>query len=239
MYEENIELLSKAKSGDELAKEKLIQRNLALVYNIAKRFENRGFELEDLIQIGTIGLLKAIDKFDLSYNVKFSTYAVPMIIGEIKRQIRDNNTIKISRKIKEISYKIQKTKEFLEKQLGREPTIREISEELGISIEEINMSLEASKPIISLNEVAYQDDSNPIYVLDKIETNPEDMISILDNISLKEAISKLEGIERKVIFLRYFKDKTQSQIAEILGISQVQVSRLEKRILQKMRNMMF
>jgi len=239
MYEENIELLSKAKSGDELAKEKLIQRNLALVYNIAKRFENRGFELEDLIQIGTIGLLKAIDKFDLSYNVKFSTYAVPMIIGEIKRQIRDNNTIKISRKIKEISYKIQKTKEFLEKQLGREPTIREISEELGISIEEIHMSLEASKPIISLNEVAYQDDSNPIYVLDKIETNPEDMISILDNISLKEAISKLEGIERKVIFLRYFKDKTQSQIAEILGISQVQVSRLEKRILQKMRSMMF
>lgn len=238
MGDENIELIIKAKGGDHEAKEKLIQKNLGLVYNVVKRFENRGFELEDLVQIGTIGLLKAIDRFDLSYNVKFSTYAVPMIIGEIKRQIRDNNPIKISRKIKEMYYKVQKTKEYLEKLQDREPTITEIAEEMGISVEELNIYLEASKPIISLNEVAFHDDTNSIYVLDKVEDDNEDMITVLDNISLKEAISKLEGIERKIIFLRYFKDKTQTQIAQILGISQVQVSRLEKRILQKIRNMM-
>ncbi|MGB9839918.1 SigF/SigG family RNA polymerase sporulation sigma factor [Thermovenabulum sp.] len=238
MGDENIELIIKAKGGDHEAKEKLIQKNLGLVYNVVKRFENRGFELEDLVQIGTIGLLKAIDRFDLSYNVKFSTYAVPMIIGEIKRQIRDNNPIKISRKIKEMYYKVQKTKEYLEKLQDREPTITEIAEEMGISVEELNIYLEASKPIISLNEVAFHDDTNPIYVLDRVEDDNEAMITVLDNISLKEAISKLEGIERKIIFLRYFKDKTQTQIAQILGISQVQVSRLEKRILQKIRNMM-
>jgi RNA polymerase sporulation-specific sigma factor len=172
--EEMTELLIKAQEGDTLARERLINCNLRLVFNLVQRFANRGYELEDLFQIGTIGLIKAIDKFDLSYNVKFSTYAVPMIIGEIRRFLRDDNPVKVSRSLKENGYKIKKTRDALSKELGREPTLQEIAEKLNLSLEEIIISLEAVQVPTSIHETLYQDDGDPIYVIDQITTEKDE-----------------------------------------------------------------
>lgn len=234
---DSMELLKRAKQGDDKAKEDLVSLNLGLVWSIVKRFNNRGYELEDLFQIGSIGLLKAIDKFDFSYNVKFSTYAVPMIMGEIRRFLRDDRPVKVSRSLKELSAKVQKARETLAKSLDREPTVNELAEEINISPEELVMVMESSQAPVSLNDVAFQDEGAPIYYIDQIATDEIHQNQWLDRIALKEALSKLNKEERQIIILRYFKDKTQMEVAATLGITQVQVSRMEKKILHKIKEL--
>ncbi len=236
---DNIELIKKSQNGDKQAREDLVLNNVGLVWSIVRRFINRGHEPDDLFQIGIIGLIKAIDKFDLSFNVKFSTYAVPMIMGEIKRFLRDDGMIKVSRSLKESAGKIRKTRESLTNKLGREPTIEEVSSELGLSKEEIVMALESNTEVDSLNKTIYKGDGNSIYLIDKLPDGEEDKSDLLiDKLTLKEVIEGLDEKDQKIIILRYFKDKTQTDIAKELGISQVQVSRLEKKILTKMREKM-
>lgn len=228
------ELLIKAKDGDESAREKLINCNLRLVFNLVQRFDNRGYELEDLFQIGTIGLIKAIDKFDLKYDVKFSTYAVPMIIGEIKRFLRDDSPIKVSRSLKELAYQVHRIRESLTKQLGREPSITEISREMERTEEEIVSALEAVQQPSSIYETLYQDEGDPIFVLDQLK-DEKDHQSWVDELALKEVLDKLPERHRQVILLRFFQDKTQTEVASLIGLSQVQVSRIERQALKTMR----
>ena len=237
-FEDSIELLKKAKRGDKEAKDKLVSLNLGLVWNIVKRFNNRGYELEDLFQVGSIGLLKAIEKFDFSYDVKFSTYAVPMIMGEIRRYIRDDSPVRVARSLKELAYKIQKTQEELTNSLDREPTINELADSMGVPAEEIVMAMEASQAPLSLNEVMFQDDGSPIYLIDQIDENEYRQNILVDRIALKEALSKLDKTERRIIILRYFKDLTQTEVAKALNMTQVQVSRLERKILAKVKDLL-
>jgi len=236
--QESFELLKLAKKGNQVAREKLVSLNLGLVWSIVKRFNNRGYELEDLFQIGSIGLLKAIDKFDFSYNVRFSTYAVPMIIGEIRRYIRDDQPIKVSRSLKELSIKVQRAKDSLYSTLGREPTIKELADEVGVSSEELVIAMESSQSMVSLNDMAYQDDGSPIFYIDQVKKEDTPENQWFDKIALKEALSKLDGQERQIIILRYFKDKTQMEVAKILNLTQVQVSRLEKKTLEKIKKLL-
>ncbi|WP_213974853.1 RNA polymerase sporulation sigma factor SigF [Tepidanaerobacter acetatoxydans] len=233
-----MELLKEAKRGEKKARDELVSLNLGLVWSIVKRFNNRGYEPEDLFQIGSIGLLKAIEKFDFSYDVKFSTYAVPMIMGEIRRYIRDDKPIKVSRSLKELGYKIQKTQEELTNTLDREPTINEISDEMEVPVEEIVMAMEASQSLVSLNDVVYQDDGSPIYLIDQLNENEYQENLLYDKIALKEALSKLDRDERQIITLRYFKDMTQIDVAKKLNMTQVQVSRLERKVLTKVKNLL-
>lgn len=237
-HEETMELILMAQKGDKEAKDKLVRHNIGLVKSVLRGFTNRGYDVDDLFQIGSIGLLKAIDKFDLSYDVRFSTYAVPMIAGEIKRFLRDDGIIKVSRSLKQTANKVRYTQETLAKILGREPTIQEISEELKIDKEEIVMALESSYQPDYLYDVIYQNDGNPLYLIDKISLEEDNEKEIIDNILLKELLSRLKDRDRQVIILRYFKDKTQVEVAKLLGISQVQVSRIEKRIIEDMKKML-
>lgn len=237
-HEETIDLINKAQNGDKFAKDKLVEYNLGLVRSIVKKFQNRGYEREDLFQLGSIGLIKAIQNFDTSYHVKFSTYAVPMIMGEIKRFIRDDGIIKVSRSLKETYQKVHLVKERLAKKLNREPTLLEISDDLGIDKEEITMSLEAGYIPEYLYDTIHQDDGSPVLLIDKISNESIEDISVVDRITLKEIISKLEPRERQIVIMRYFQDKTQTEIAQKLGISQVQVSRIEKKIINRMRESM-
>lgn len=237
-FENTMELLKKAKRGDKEAKDKLVSLNLGLVWSIVKRFNNRGYELEDLFQIGSIGLLKAIEKFDFSYDVKFSTYAVPMIMGEIRRYIRDDAPIKVARSLKELAFKIQKTQEELTNTLDREPTINELSDKMGVPVEEVVLAMEASQSLVSLNDVMYQDDGSPIFLIDQIDENEHRQNMLFDKIALKEALSKLDKNERQIIILRYFKDMTQVEVARILNMTQVQVSRMERKILAKVKDLL-
>ncbi|OEF98482.1 RNA polymerase sporulation sigma factor SigF [Desulfuribacillus alkaliarsenatis] len=227
--EELKELIIRSQQGDHEAKDRIVNSNLRLVWSVVQRFINRGYEPDDLFQIGSIGLIKAIDKFDLSYDVKFSTYAVPMIIGEIQRFIRDDGSVKVSRSIKELSQKIKKTKDHLSKTLSRTPKISEIAEALSVATEEVVFALEANRQPKSIYETVFENDGDPIYLMDQITNTDED--KWFDKIALAEAIKELPERERLIIYLRYFKDKTQTEVAERLGISQVQVSRLEKKIL--------
>ena len=229
-------LIEKAHQGDKAAREQLVEENLGLVFTIAKRFAGRGTDDEDLFQIGSIGLLKAIDHFDLSYGVKFSTYAVPMIAGEIKRFLRDDGMLKVSRSLKETAYKTASARESLEKRLGREPTVEELSEEIGISREDIVLAMEAASEVESLHRPVYQGDGTEIYLEDRIEEKENMNEKVLDSMVLTEVMETLEPEEKFLIIMRYFKDQTQSQVAEMLGRTQVQVSRLEKKILKKMRD---
>ncbi len=232
---EMVNCLKNAKQGDIKAREKLINCNLKLVFNLVQRFKNRGYEIEDLFQIGTIGLIKAIDKFDLSYNVKFSTYAVPMIVGEIRRFLRDDSPIKISRSLKETAFKVHSVKEQLSKELGREPTINEISEKLQISSEDIIASLEAVQSPSSIHDTLYQDDGDPIYILDQLSNDKEGEENWFDKIAVKDILKKLPQKHRQVILLRFFHDKTQSEVAKIIGLSQVQISRIERQALKNIK----
>jgi RNA polymerase sporulation-specific sigma factor len=236
--EEMTKLLMQVKEGDGIARERLINCNLKLVFNLVQRFENRGYELEDLFQIGTIGLMKAIDKFDLTYNVKFSTYAVPMIIGEIRRFLRDDNPVKVSRSLKETAYKVHKTKEQLINELGREPTILEIATKMESSVADLVAAMEAVQNPTSIHETLYQDDGDPIFVLDQLTKEVDQDPIWLENIALREVISKLTTKEQEVIMLRFFHDKTQMEVAEIIGLSQVQVSRIERQALKNIRHLM-
>lgn len=230
------ELIKKSQAGDQEARDLIVQKNMRLVWSVVQRFLNRGYEPDDLFQIGCIGLLKSVDKFDLSYDVKFSTYAVPMIIGEIQRFIRDDGTVKVSRSLKEMSNKIRRAKDELSKTLGRIPTISELSEYLDISSEDIILAQEASRTPASIHETVYENDGDPITLLDQIDDGNEG--KWFDKIALKEAIRELDSRERLIVYLRYYKDQTQSEVATRLGISQVQVSRLEKKILQQMKDRM-
>lgn len=233
--EEVRELIIKSQEGDVEARDLLVEKNMRLVWSVVQRFLNRGYDPEDLFQIGSIGLIKSIDKFDLSYDVRFSTYAVPMIIGEIQRFIRDDGTIKVSRTMKELGNKIRVTKEELTKELNRSPTIQEVADELGITPEEVAQAQEAIKNPHSIHETVYENGGEPITLLDQIADDDKEWF---DKLSLEEAIRSLSERERLIVYLRYYRDKTQSEVAKRLGISQVQVSRLEKKILEEMKELM-
>lgn len=229
-------LIHQSQQGNTEARDRLVQSNTRLVWSVVQRFLNRGYEAEDLFQIGCIGLLKSIDKFDLNYDVKFSTYAVPMIIGEIQRFLRDDGSVKVSRSLKETANRIRRTKDELTKELGRQPKVSEISEALGISPEEVVFAQEAMREPTSIHETVYENDGDPITLMDQISDESDQ--SWFDQLVLKEALTALSERERLIVYLRYYKDKTQSEVAERLGISQVQVSRLEKKILQQIREYM-
>ena len=234
-YEENSQLIPLAKAGNQDAMNKVIEMNLPLVSSISKKFLNRGYDYEDIFQIGSIGLVKAINNFDDKFNVKFSTYAVPMIIGEIKRFIRDDGIIKVSRNVKSLARKIHFDREKLTKDLGREPTIEELSKYSGVEKEEILFAIESSVNMQYLYDTIHQDDGAPVLLIDKLSEKGEDDSEMINRIALKEALRSLDSKSRQIIVLRYFKDKTQVQVAKLLGISQVQVSRIEKKVLGLMK----
>jgi len=237
-YEDNLELINMAKNGDKEALNKITEKNLPLVTSICKKFLNRGYEYEDLFQIGCIGLVKAVNNFDPKFNVKFSTYAVPMIMGEIRRFIRDDGIIKVSRSIKNTAKKLYYMKEDLRNKFGREPTIEELSKYSKIDKEDIVFALEASLGSQYLYDTIHQDDGSPVLLIDKISNNADTDKDMTDKIALKEILKDLDLRSRQIIILRYFKDKTQVQVADFLGISQVQVSRIEKKVLKEMRDML-
>ena len=225
---EMIELFHKYKKGDEEAKQKLINGNLKLVLSILKKYNNRIDNMDDLFQVGTIGLIKAIDNFDLSFNVKFSTYAVPMILGEVKRFLRDNNSIRIARSIKDTAYKVMKAKEELTSTLGKEPSIELIAKKLEIPVLEVVDAIEAMKDTISMFEPIYNDGGDTIYLVDQLEDKKNNLYSIDTRIALKEALKELKEKEKYILTERYIIGKTQMELAQELGISQAQISRLEK-----------
>ena len=233
--EHTLALLEQAHRGDKAAREMLVEENMGLVFTVVKRFLGRGVEMEDLVQIGSIGLLKAIDKFDTGYEVRFSTYAVPMITGEIKRFLRDDGMLKVSRSMKETAVKGYAAREQLERKLGREPTLLEMAEEISITPEELTMALEAGAEIESLQKTIYQGDGNDISLMDRLEERTNQNEKLLDRILLEDLLKLLEPEERRLIYLRYFQEETQVSIARKLGISQVQVSRMEKKILERLR----
>ena len=231
------ELIARFQAGDNEAAETLVQANTALVRSIVKRFLNRSIEYEDLFQIGCMGLVKAISRFDLSYDVRFSTYAVPMIAGEIKRFLRDDGMIKVSRSLKELAARAASAREKLSDKLGREASINEIAKELCVEPEDVVEAMEAARPYSSIYEPAYGADSDALLV-DTVGGSCRELESAVDRVALKELLSTLSPRERTIITLRYFSDKTQSQVAAVLGISQVQVSRLENTILLRLRKLL-
>ena len=233
--EEVAVLIARSQAGDKAAREALIEKNLGLVHHIVRRFLGRGYDAEDLFQIGAIGLMKAIDKFDLAYDVKFSTYAVPMIIGEIKRFLRDDGIVKVSRQLKENGWKIRQAAEQIYHERGRDATLEEIAEATGIAREDIVMAMEANVEVESIYKSVYQSDGNEIYLVDKLPEKKDDNEKLLNHMLLEQLIGELGEEERMLIRLRYFQDKTQVEVAKNLGISQVQVSRMEKKILIRMR----
>lgn len=233
--DKTLELLKFAKEGNQDAKEQLVTENLGLVWSVARRFLGRGHDLEDLYQIGCIGLMKCIDKFDLSYDVKFSTYAVPMISGEIKRFLRDDGLVKVSRTLKETAYKVMKIREEMVNKTGLEPKLEEISQMLEIDMEEIVASLEANVEVESIHKTIYENDGNAICLIDKLPDTVDENETLMNHMLVEDLLSVLEETEKKIIIMRYYENKTQAEIAEVIGVSQVQVSRMEKKILIKMR----
>ena len=225
---EKLELLKKIREGDKSAREKLINGNLRLVLSVIQRFTNRGENLDDLFQVGVIGLIKAIDNFDVSLKVRFSTYAVPMIIGEIRRYLRDNNTVRVSRSVRDTAYHALGAKEKLQAKLGRDPTVDEIAKELGTSRSDVVLALEA------IVEPVYSDGGDTIYVMDQVGGSETDT-DWLDEISIKESIKELSPREKKILALRFMQGKTQMEVASEIGISQAQVSRLEKGAIRKIK----
>ena len=254
--EETALLIERSQAGDKEAREKLIEENLGLVRHIVKRFVSRGYDAEDLFQTGCIGLMKAIDKFNLDFDVRFSTYAVPMIQGEIKRFLRDDGMVKVSRTLKENGWKIKQAAQKLSYEQGREPTMQELSEATGLSMDDIVMALDANVEVESIYKSVYQSDGNEIYLVDQIVGRSgsvgrsamqhggtgglgacEDVEKeeLLNHMLLEQLLDNLEEKEKELIFMRYFQNKTQVEVARYLGISQVQVSRMEKRILLRLR----
>lgn len=229
------ELLINMKGGDEASREKFIKGNLRLVLSVIQRFNNRGENVDDLFQVGCIGLIKAIDNFDLSQNVRFSTYAVPMIIGEIRRYLRDNNSIRVSRSLRDIAYRALQVRDKLVGENNKEPTISQIAKELKVPREEVVFALDAIQDPVSLFEPIYHDGGDAIYVMDQISDNKNLDDSWLENISIKEAMKKLNDREKLILSLRFFDGRTQMEVADEIGISQAQVSRLEKTALKHMR----
>ena len=229
-------LITKSQQGDKNARDTVFEENTGLIYSVAKRFVGRGVEMEDLIQIGSIGLLKAVDHFNASFEVKFSTYAVPMIAGEIKRYLRDDGILKVSRSLKENCVRIYSAREKLEKELGRDPVMEEIAQSAQLSVDEVVMSLESGAEVESLHKIIYQGDGNDISLMDRLQEKENGQDAALNRIFLDEILKKLDARERQLIYMRYFKDMTQTEIAAEMGISQVQVSRMEKRILKQLKD---
>lgn len=234
--DQTMALITMAHAGDKEARDRLVTDNMGLVWSIVRRFTGRGHEPEDLFQIGSIGLIKAIDKFDVSYEVKFSTYAVPMIMGEIKRFLRDDGMVKVSRSLKELAAKARGVREELTACMGREPTVEEMAGHMGIATEELAAALDAGCEVESLYKTIYQGEGNEICLMDKLEETSNGQEEVINRLVLTQLLEGLKPEERQIIFLRYFEDRTQTQIAGMLGISQVQVSRLEKKILKSMRD---
>lgn len=228
-------LFEKVKQGDLSAREALIQGNLRLVLSIIQRFNHRNENVDDLFQVGCIGLMKAVDNFDLSQNVKFSTYAVPMIVGEIRRYLRDNNPIRVSRSLRDIAYRALSARDQLSSSLGREVTVEEIAQTIGVPAEDVTLALEAIQEPVSLFEPIYQDGGDPIYVMDQVKDEKARDAVWTDEVSLKLALSALGERERSIVEMRFFEGKTQTEVAEEIGISQAQVSRLEKAALRSMQ----
>lgn len=229
-------LFRRVKKGDHEARDALVEGNLRLVLSILQRFKNRGESLDDLFQVGCIGLLKAIDNFQLEQEVNFSTYAVPMIIGEIKRYLRDNNSIHISRSVKNLSHKVQQIREELIKRNSREPSIGEVAAEMGLTTEEVVFAFNASQEPLSLYDPVFNDSTDPVYVMDMISDQTSSTEKWLDSLALQEALDKLNPRERKILEARFFEGKTQVEIARQVGISQAQVSRIEKAALELIRD---
>lgn len=234
--EHTAELILRAHDGDKAARERLVQENTGLVWCVVKRFYGRGMEAEDLFQIGTIGLIKAIDKFDLSYGVRFSTYAVPVIAGEIRRFLRDDGILKVSRSLKELAIKAGQAKEEYIMRYRKEPTVAELSEMIGVAKEELVQAMEAASEVESLQRPLHESDGSEVSLIDRLEEKTDPQEKVIDRMFLQSLLETLEKQERCLIYLRYFENRTQSQTGKILGISQVQVSRLEKKILNHMRN---
>ena len=230
-----IALIQKSHDGDEEARAQIVEENVGLVWCVVRRFLGRGVDSEDLFQIGSIGLLKAIDKFDFSYEVKFSTYAVPMISGEIQRFLRDDGIIKVSRSLREMSYKAYLAREKLQERIHREPTLEELAEIMQIEKEELVMALEASGEVESIYKPVYQKDGNEVPLLERLEEKEGQEEKLLNRMLLGQLLDELGKEERQLIYLRYFANKTQTEIGKEMGISQVQVSRMEKKILKRMR----
>lgn len=233
--DETMTLLQQAHEGNDAAREQLILDNTGLVWSIVRRFQGRGQELEDLYQIGCIGLIKAIDKFDLDYEVKFSTYAVPLIMGEIKRFLRDDGMIKVSRSLKELAFKIKGVRETMIWELGREPVLTEIADRLGVAPEEVAASMEAAVEVESIYQPVSSGEDQSLMIMDRLADERQEQEMLLDHMVLAQVLNSLDEKEREIICRRYFENETQGQIAAYLRISQVQVSRLEKKILMRMR----
>ena len=234
---EKNELLIQIKNGDKEAREQFINGNLRLVLSVIQRFNGRGENIDDLFQVGCVGLIKAIDNFDTSLNVQFSTYAVPMIIGEIRRHLRDNNPIRVSRSMRDLAYKALQTKEKMLKENQKEPSIEEIAKELGVEKEEVVVSLDSIQDPISLQEPVYNEGSDNIYVMDQVKDSKNTDELWAENLSLVEAMKKLNSREKSIIARRFFDGRTQMEVAEEIGISQAQVSRLEKNAIDKIKKM--
>ena len=232
---EMTEMLLKIKEGDRETRDTFITGNLRLVLSVIQRFGNRGENPDDLFQVGCIGLIKALDNFDMSHGVKFSTYAVPMIIGEVRRYLRDNNAIRVSRSLRDLAYKALQARENLARQLQREPTMAEIAKEMDVEQEEVVLALESIQEPISLYEPVFHDDGDAIYVMDQVSDTKNTDEKWIENIALSEAMKKLTPRERKILNMRFFEGKTQMEVAEEISICQAQVSRLEKNALKYMR----
>lgn len=235
--EQTFELIRQSQTGDKQAKEQLVLMHSGLIWNVVRRFTGRGYETEDLYQIGAIGLIRAIDKFDFSFDVKFSTYAVPLIAGEIKRFLRDDGMIKVSRGLKENQWKIKKTMEEMKSRNGREPAVEELAEALSMEPEEIMLSMEAVVEVESIEQSIFTGDGKEITLKDRIASEKNEEEELTDRLFVQQLLDNLEPRDQKLITLRYFENKTQNQVAELLGISQVQVSRLEKKILRQMKEL--
>ena len=229
------EMIEKVKAGDMETRDKIIQGNLRLVLSVIQRFSNRGENPDDLFQVECIGLIKALDNFDTSHGVKFSTYAVPMIIGEIRRYLRDNNSIRVSRSMRDLAYKSLQAREMLSNLLQREPTVTEIASELDVKREDVVMALESIQEPVSLFEPVFHDDGDAIYVMDQVQDTRNTDVKWIENLSLSEAMKKLSPRERHILNMRFFEGKTQMEVAKEISISQAQVSRLEKNALKYMR----
>lgn len=228
-------LIGRAHQGDKEARDTVFEENVGLIYSVAKRFLGRGVEMEDLFQIGCIGLLKAVDKFDLTFEVKFSTYAVPMIAGEMKRFLRDDGMLKVSRSLKENHYRLFQIREELEMKLGREPTLLELSQAMELPVEELVLTMESKTEVESLHKTIYQGEGTEISLMDKLPEKENRQEQIFNKLFLEEILNTLNAKERQLIYMRYFQERTQTEIAKELGVSQVQVSRMEKKILGKLR----
>ena len=235
---EKAELLKKSQAGDKASRDELVKGNLRLVLSVIQRFSNRGENLDDLFQVGCIGLIKSIQNFDLSYDVRLSTYCVPMIIGEIRRYLRDNSSIRVSRSLRDVAYRALKTREELRNQTQKEPTVDEIAARLSLPREEVVFALDAVSEPVSLYEPVYQDGSDPVFIMDQVSDQDNNEEKWSDHLALKEAIRLLNDREKKILTLRFFEGRTQSEVAREIGISQAQVSRLEKGAILRMKKQM-